>query len=415
MMTISRKWFAEINAEQAREAASADTVLASALGKVVEAIDKYDGNLEKLQTRAFLASIDALRDAVEKVLDADSAIGNQHEPWLVSHDLLTLRMHLFTAYACRLTAEKILKERASILIADEGSWRGLDAMQFQTLGAWMVETGDKKFLGSLSNVHQSLSSAVRAEVRPFMRGISLAVGDGDSYRQKSASAITDAEKGYARYMSGKRVAIVGPADTGRKNGAEIDAYDVVVRFNHFDGAEYRPEKFGSRTDVSYYTDPAFKKVVLKTESKLDGLSFACVQRTDTLTQEQIESVSATIRGQYRRSNSVFFKSHANALQRFLFDIARFDVKEIKAFNMDMWVTPHDKNYMARRGKLDPHMFIHHDLVANFVFTKRAVAGGVLFVDDILGRVLLMKPRDYILRLELLHGETFRTAQDSVAT
>lgn len=414
-MTISRKWFAEINAGHARQASSAGTVLSPALAKVVDAIGDFDGNLEKLQTKAFIASLDVFRAEVETLLHSGASNGSDHEAWLVAHDLLTLRMHLFAAYHCRLAAEEILRRQASDLISDPSSWVDLNAMQFQMLGSWMVESGEKKFVNKLTGIQRSLSSAVAAEVRPFMRGVTLAVGDGDGYRQKSAAAISDGERDYAEYLSGKRVAVVGPADTGRKNGAEIDEYDVVVRFNHFDGAKYQPDKFGTKTDVSYYTDPAFKKVVLNTGSKLQDLSFACVQRLDTLTEEQISSVIAPVRGQYRRSNAAFFKSHANAFQRLLFDIARFDVKEIKAFNMDMWVTAHDKNYMARRTKLDPHMFIHHDLIANLIFTKRAVAGGVILVDDVLARVLLMQPRDYILRLELLHGETFRAAQDAVST
>src|SRR5690606_18097197 len=65
-----------------------------------------------------------------------------------------------------------------------------------------------------------------------------------------------AERDLTAYLTGKRVVLVGPAAslTGRRQGAEIDAYDVVVRLNL--SAPTPPEQaadLGSRTDVLYHT------------------------------------------------------------------------------------------------------------------------------------------------------------------
>lgn len=73
---------------------------------------------------------------------------------------------------------------------------------------------------------------------------------------------------YADYLEGKRVIIVGPAGYmhGSRRGAEIDAYDVVVRINldcpiradifqSLYPGKYAPrnEDVGTRTDVLYHT------------------------------------------------------------------------------------------------------------------------------------------------------------------
>ena len=60
---------------------------------------------------------------------------------------------------------------------------------------------------------------------------------------------------YADLMRGRRVAIVGPADTlvGRGQGTLIDSYDIVVRINGL--WPVRPtlvQDYGSRTDVLYH-------------------------------------------------------------------------------------------------------------------------------------------------------------------
>lgn len=412
-MRITKKWFADITTGVVAAAATMDAWVSPLLADVLEAVRNFDGNLEKLHTKPFLEAIDTLGSRLHGLSENASDNERSFEPWLVAHDLLLLRMHIVAAYECRVIAESILDRLAAELIQQPSKWKELTSLEFQVVGSRVVESRNAQLITGLTTIYQNLDERVASEVRPFMRGLCLAVGDHRGYQLKSAVTISDGDLVYGDYLRDKRIAIVGPAKTGLRHGDEIEDFDVVVRFNHFDSAEYTSKEFGARTDISYYTDPAFKKVVLSTQSKLRGLKFACIQQLSSFTNQQISSTECLVRGQYRRSNSVFFKSHANALQRMLFDLLRFDVKQVKAFNMDMWVTAHDSSYKARRPTMDPHMFIHHDLAANLLFTKRLVAGGALLVDDVLGRVLLLKPKDYMLRLEMIYGEEYRERQDSI--
>ncbi len=59
------------------------------------------------------------------------------------------------------------------------------------------------------------------------------------------------EKFFENFLRGKRIAVVGngPQEVGSGNGAKIDAYDVVIRFNDFPENEKFRKDYGAKTDV----------------------------------------------------------------------------------------------------------------------------------------------------------------------
>jgi hypothetical protein len=78
----------------------------------------------------------------------------------------------------------------------------------------------------------------------------------------------DGDSAFARLLSGKRVAIVGPSRTtiGSRQGAALDSYDIVVRFNevcaHLPFAEPMAKDIGTRTDVVYGNQVVFREQIL---------------------------------------------------------------------------------------------------------------------------------------------------------
>lgn len=87
---------------------------------------------------------------------------------------------------------------------------------------------------------------------------------------------------YARYVGGKRVAIVGPAPStkGSGQGRMIDGYDLVVRINHALPVpeELKPD-VGTRTDILYHnmwpdhpTRPPSAELI---HAYADEISFLC--------------------------------------------------------------------------------------------------------------------------------------------
>ena len=75
----------------------------------------------------------------------------------------------------------------------------------------------------------------------------------------------DIDPAFAKLVSGKSVAIVGPARTifGLQQGAHIDAHDLVVRFNDTFDLPLRRElaaDIGTRTDILYCNQVILKQL-----------------------------------------------------------------------------------------------------------------------------------------------------------
>ena len=87
----------------------------------------------------------------------------------------------------------------------------------------------------------------------------------------------DADPDYARLVSGKSVAVVGPARTvvGTGYGPRVDAHDLVVRFNDTHDLPENPAlvaDIGSRTDILYCNQVILKRA-LADGSTWEGLQY----------------------------------------------------------------------------------------------------------------------------------------------
>ncbi len=221
------------------------------------------------------------------------------------------------------------------------------------------------------------------------------------------------DEDFHRYVSGKRVAIVGPVDVGLDSGAEIDGFDIVVRFNHRHGIGYEPRRFGKRTDLSWYVRP-----ILETESPawgmLDGmanLEYAITSKNSWSHCKWLELVPC------RRRESLHCMSYLgnpmmigypHAVQRTLLDLLRFRPEYVKIFSSDMYTgMAYRKEYMrdlslGTKGGNALSFFSLHDPVSNFLFMQRLVLTKRIDVDEVLARVLTMTVLEYMKQVRLCH-------------
>ena len=147
-----------------------------------------------------------------------------------------------------------LLELARALGRNSIAWNELHPSSWLVFCAVLLESGDRDTAEHLLRTYAAKHGVDRAAdvlpVAKFARDIGLRSALIDQ-----AAAIADALKGnevsdlLARLVQGKTVAVVGngPGNIGTDRGAEIDAHDVVIRFNNFpDGfaADY-----GTRTDI----------------------------------------------------------------------------------------------------------------------------------------------------------------------
>ena len=101
----------------------------------------------------------------------------------------------------------------------------------------------------------------------------------------------DIDPAYSQLVSGKTVAVVGPARTllGAGHGDRIDSHDLVVRFNDTLDRPSRPglaADIGSRTDVLYCNQVILKRALA---SGFDGAGLQYVVCTNNSLSFEVEA------------------------------------------------------------------------------------------------------------------------------
>lgn len=225
--------------------------------------------------------------------------------------------------------------------------------------------------------------------------------------------ISAEDEDFPRYVAGKRVAVVGPVDVGLDNGAEIDGFDIVVRFNYRRNMGYEVRKFGSKTHISYYV-----AILLKSEfpvqEVLDGmeeLDYAVLNRFSLHECGWLDAIPCRKRVgfycfPYLATPLVIGYPHA--VQRTLIDLLRFKPAQVKVFSADLYTgMRYRKEYLHRlmlglNGVNVMKMFTLHDPVSNFLFMQRLFCSGRIEVDNVLAKVLAMTVPEYMEHVRLCH-------------
>lgn len=212
---------------------------------------------------------------------------------------------------------------------------------------------------------------------------------------------------FSRYLKGKSVALVGPVDVGLANGAEIESFDVVIRFNCRHSDAFHEDAFGRRTDIGYYVCDDL--LVGESENFLramNTLDFVVVDQVSLKKIEWLDQVSRPVRASMDVGGygvNPYLLGYANAIQRVLMDIARYPVAKVKVFNANLYVS---KGYSAgyAQGRVMEYFkaFSLHDPVSSFVFTKRMFELGWIEADPVLADVLDLTTDAYLERLFSVH-------------
>lgn len=238
----------------------------------------------------------------------------------------------------------------------------------------------------------------------------LYFGQLDVYKNFSKNYLTKDEVRFSEYADGKRLAIVGPINSEDMNGGEIDSFDIVLRFNYRGATGYDPKIFGSKTNMSFYITKDLPR------NTLDKRKIDCMNDLDWVISDFdhkkndkcFNGLMTNLRPRYKAGHAFanpFFKGTPNGVQRALLDLLRFDFKEIKVFNTNLFL---DNNYAEsyRTGKqLDVNSFIftHHDPVSNFVFLQRLYEHKIISADTTLSKVLALTKKEYVDALQDRYG------------
>lgn len=212
------------------------------------------------------------------------------------------------------------------------------------------------------------------------------------------------DDGVADLIRNKSVAIVGPVDVCLDNGGEIDSFDVVIRFNYKGLNGCDSNKFGTKTNISYYITADMKLIecnaaLIEQVNNLDytlhcGGSHIIYKNNRFFTAKHARRLPV----QKMKFNPLYMGS-ANAIQKVILDVLRYSPLKIKVFNANLWVSNNVvENYRSKKAfKVSKMMY--HDSVSNFIFTKKLFVRGLIEADNVLKDVLNLTPEEYVEKLD----------------
>lgn len=237
----------------------------------------------------------------------------------------------------------------------------------------------------------------------------LMMGDPKPYISYSHVARTHtpltADARMEALLKGKRVALVGPAETGDRLGHIVDEYDVVAR------PRYQPEFIaehkeaqGSRTDIAYYSGQDLT-------SLFKGISTAAEQGNVKVVNARPFSYAAHAHRNlpwlrfYRQDFSLCFHGGSLGIQRMAYDLLQFEPAEICVFNADLYTGNSMFTTGWRQGDtFGPYSHINdivvsHDVKSEFKFMRALMDTGLVTAQGRAAEVLSQTPEEYVRAVE----------------
>lgn len=208
-----------------------------------------------------------------------------------------------------------------------------------------------------------------------------------------------------KLVKGRRVALVGPAETGDRLGNIIDEYDVVVR------PRYQPEFIaenrdaqGSRTDITYYSGQDLTNLFETISGAAEAGDIKVVNARPFSHAAHAHRNLDWLRF-YRQDFSLCFHGGSLGIQRMAYDLLQFQPEEICVFNSDLYTG----NSMFTTGWREGNTFgpyshindivVSHDVKSEFRFMKALMATGVVTAQGRAAEVLEQTPDEYVRAVE----------------
>ncbi|GAA4829810.1 hypothetical protein [Garicola koreensis] len=215
------------------------------------------------------------------------------------------------------------------------------------------------------------------------------------------------EERMARLLRGKRVAVVGPADTGDRLGADIDDYDVIIRprlMTQFD--DEQAARLGTRTDIAYFSGRDIAAFMEEASAAVDAGQLQMVVGRG-LSIDAFEGQMPEWLRFYRHDFSLGFHGPPMGIGRILYDVMQFEPAEVGLFNIDFFSgqTAFSKGYREAKDQgPGPYSIVNeivlaHDLAFEHRLTKAMTSTGVLHAKGVAAQVLALSEAQYIEKLE----------------
>ena len=380
--------------------------LESAIQGVAAQVAQLRSPLSDTKTSPLLVAIAQLASVIHEHEFEDLLLPK--DAWLTLANLMIVGAHL----DCYNIARK--KALATVGYATEEVLAHIDSAPVEVLRdqiRFAVERHDEKLFRRILEAHRKADMSLQRRDAAIFRCSALYFSP--KIRESAASLFDDPkiDETRANCLSGKSIAIVGPANDGLRNGEEIDSFDLVLRFNYRGLHGFDPSRFGSRTDLSFYIDLDLPKTTVNRSlvRHMDGLKLLFLDRASSFKIPTIMASRTPAVVRYPAGDEYtnpFFKGTANAVQRSLFDVLRYPIKRVKVFNANLFFdTSTAAAYRKYKpgGYVDAYNFCRHDPICNFLFLKRTWEAGVIEADELLSSVLRKSSDEYMEGLSMRYG------------
>lgn len=260
----------------------------------------------------------------------------------------------------------------------------------------------------------ALSPRVQAQVDKLRADVALFTGDAqplvDHATQRRRDLPLPGDELMEQLVTGRRVAVVGPAASEEQFGEEIEAHDVVIRTRHLgqpSPGQPSPEqaaRVGSRTDIAYYSG----KDLIETYDDVAAAAESGQLQLAVTRPFYIEGLSASpewlrcARFEY----GLYFRGAPQGIQRIVYDLLQFQPTQISLFHADFYAGTQAAaaGYRGGYGVFGPYagtndVVVMHDLAYEFRSMQKLMSTGHITARGKAAEVLEMSEPDYLLRLQ----------------
>ena len=256
---------------------------------------------------------------------------------------------------------------------------------------------------------ESGEATERLQIEKMRADAELMSGRPEAYIEYSRKARKrmplTADDTMEKLIKGRRVALVGPAETGDRLGHIIDEYDVVVR------PRYQPEFIaenrdaqGSRTDITYYSGQDLTTLFESISGAAEAGDIKVVNARPFSHAAHAHRNLKWLRF-YRQDFSLCFHGGSLGIQRMAYDLLQFQPEEICVFNSDLYTGNSMFTTGWRQGNtFGPYSHINdivvsHDVKSEFRFMKALMGTGIVTAQGRAAEVLEQTPEEYIRAVE----------------
>lgn len=369
---------------------------------------------EDLETRAQLdslfqspdhpatASVDSLIANLERHADMGSLLHPTTLGLVIAR--LQFARYFGAGFALRerLARERLAELRSKPVIEPSKLRQLLKAHAYLDDAETAATLADGRFWGTEKKFERQQIEKMHADAR-------LLLGDPAPYIDYSRKARKrmplTADDTMSDLLKGKRVALVGPAETGDRLGSVIDEYDVIVR------PRYQPEFIaenreaqGSRTDITYYSGQDLTSLFESIAGAAEAGDVKVVNARPFSHAAHAHRDLPWLRF-YRQDFSLTFHGGSLGIQRMAYDLLQFEPAEICVFNSDLYTGNSMFTTGWRQGDtFAPYSHINdivisHDVKWEFKFMKALMSTGIVTAQGRAAEVLAQTPDEYVRAVE----------------